>query len=47
MYKYVQVATKLLMQVRLENIHPYDIQQGKEKETLALIWAIILRYQSE
>ena len=35
------------MQVRLENIHVREIQQGNEKETLALIWAIILRYQSE
>ena len=35
------------MQVRLENIHANEIQQGNEKETLALIWAIILRYQSE
>ena len=35
------------MQVRLENIHANEIHQGNEKETLALIWAIILRYQSE
>ena len=36
-----------MVQVRLENIRPSDIEEGKEKETLALIWAIILHYQSE
>jgi len=33
--------------VRLENIGPNDIEEGREKETLAHIWAIILHYQSE
>ena len=37
----------LLVQVRLENIHASEIQEGNEKQTLALIWAIILGYQSE
>jgi len=36
-----------MSQVRLENIRPSDIEEGREKETLALIWAIILHYQSE
>jgi len=36
-----------MAQVRLENIRPSDIVEGREKETLALIWAIILHYQSE
>jgi len=36
-----------MSQVRLENIRPNDIEEGREKETLALIWAIILHYQSE
>jgi len=36
-----------MSQVRLENIRRNDIEEGREKETLALIWAIILHYQSE
>ena len=38
----------LLAQVKLENIRPIDIEQGKEKETLALTWALMqYRIESE
>ena len=38
----------LLAQVKLENIRPIDIEQGKEKETLALTWALMqYRLKSE